>query len=156
MELPETAPDPEGHVPLLRPLLANVTHLDVLGSWPHRSLLGLLPKLTHLALDFNERQAESLPLLQELSESTILKAAAFMVHNQSDSESGIVESYSGTEDIRFIPIRFRPDLVRGDWSASTCGGQDMWYRAEEAVAARIREHRQYFNALRFHDEELTN
>lgn len=156
IELPRPAPDPEYHSARLRPLLTNVTHLDVLSVWPHPDVLDLLPNLTHIALDFEERgdEEEAMPLLSKLSQNENMEVIAFIVRSKIEAESGAVESFCGLEDLRFVPLLFDPDLVQSDWDASTRGEADQWTRAEEAVAARQREHRQYFNTLRFHEDDV--
>jgi hypothetical protein len=152
IELPRPAPTPE-HARKLTPVMKQLTHLDVLSVWPHVAVLDLVPNLTHLALDFQERGEQHLPLLTALCERQTVSVVAFIVRNQRDVESGIVEGFGAFEEVRFIPLLFEPDLVSSDWIASTAGGKDMWWRAEEAVKRRIRELRQFYNILSFHERD---
>lgn len=137
-ELPKPAPTIQ-EFEKLAPLMSKITHLDVLSVWPHPSVLALVPNLTHLALDFGERHEDNIPLLEALCNRETVRVVTFIVHTQSEVDSGIVEGFSALEEVRFIPLLFEPDLVEADWMASATGGKDMWWRAEETLKRRIRE-----------------
>lgn len=119
------------------PSFAYLTHLDFFGLileefWP---FLGMLPRLTHLALtDDTETYSPELvnaalgtcPVLQ-------LLVVLWTSYGPLPDDSEI------STDPRFCIVEYSLNPYEFDWELGARGGRDVWRRAEEAVAHKTRE-----------------
>ncbi|TFK65814.1 hypothetical protein BDN72DRAFT_179087 [Pluteus cervinus] len=122
------------------PLFVNLTHLDLVNEcakWEELEGVAHLPNLTHLALPETATRDHTGAVRGALTHCKELKVLIVLYMGFAESVTSLVfdqrETQNISDDPRLVGISCS---FLADWEAGALGRDDMWIKAEQAIAAR--------------------